>query len=59
MYAATGTVNLAQLSICFAELPHDVALVLQLLLLTVFSIKAAVFPMSAWMPDSYPTAPAR
>ena len=31
---------------------------LQLLLLTVFAIKAAVFPMSAWLPDSYPTAPA-
>jgi multicomponent Na+:H+ antiporter subunit D len=58
VYAATGTVNLAQLSTRFAELPHDVALVLQLLLLTVFSIKAAVFPMSAWLPDSYPTAPA-
>ncbi len=58
VYAATGTVNLAQLSLRLAELPHDVALVLQLLLLTVFSIKAAVFPMSAWLPDSYPTAPA-
>src|SRR5690606_9322501 len=33
-------------------------LILQLLLLTVFSIKAAVFPLSAWLPDSYPTAPA-
>ena len=34
------------------------ALVLQLLLLTTFSIKAAVFPLSFWLPDSYPTAPA-
>ena len=58
VYAATGTVNLAQLSVRLHELPHDVSLVLQLLLLTVFSIKAAVFPMSAWLPDSYPTAPA-
>ena len=33
-------------------------LVLQLLLLTTFSIKAAVFPLSFWLPDSYPTAPA-
>ena len=31
---------------------------LQLLLLTTFSIKAAVFPLSFWLPDSYPTAPA-
>ena len=58
VYAATGTVNLAQLSMRLRDLPPDVALVLQLLLLTVFSIKAAVFPMSAWLPDSYPTAPA-
>ena len=28
------------------------------MLLIVFSIKAAVFPLSAWLPDSYPTAPA-
>ena len=28
------------------------------MLLVVFSIKAAVFPLSAWLPDSYPTAPA-
>jgi len=27
-------------------------------LLVVFAIKAAVFPLSFWLPDSYPTAPA-
>ncbi|MGW5241921.1 Na+/H+ antiporter subunit D [Monashia sp. NPDC004114] len=58
VYAATGTVNLAQLSIRIADLTPSVALVLQLCLLTAFAIKAAVFPMSAWLPDSYPTAPA-
>ncbi len=58
VYAATGTVNLAQLSLRLADLPPGVQLGLQLLLLTVFSIKAAVFPLSAWLPDSYPTAPA-
>jgi multicomponent Na+:H+ antiporter subunit D len=58
VYAATGTVNLAQLSGRLADLPDGVSLILQLLLLTTFSIKAAVFPLSAWLPDSYPTAPA-
>jgi multicomponent Na+:H+ antiporter subunit D len=58
IYAACGTVNLAQLSLRLPELPPDVQLVLQLVLLSVFSIKAAVFPLSAWLPDSYPTAPA-
>ena len=28
------------------------------MLLVAFSIKAAVFPLSFWLPDSYPTAPA-
>ncbi len=58
VYAATGTVNLAQLSIRIGDLTPSVALVLQLCLLTAFAIKAAVFPMAAWLPDSYPTAPA-
>lgn len=58
VYAAVGTVNLAQLSGRLAALPSGVSLTLQLLLLTVFGIKAAVFPLSAWLPDSYPTAPA-
>lgn len=58
VYAATGTVNLAHLSKRLPEIDAGAALVLQLLLLTVFGIKAAVFPMSAWLPDSYPTAPA-
>lgn len=58
VYGATGTVNLAELSLRIADLPDGISLVLQLLLLTAFSIKAAVFPLSAWLPDSYPTAPA-
>ncbi len=33
-------------------------LLLQSMLLIAFCIKAAVFPLSAWLPDSYPTAPA-
>jgi multicomponent Na+:H+ antiporter subunit D len=58
VYAATGSLNLAQLAGRLDELPNSVSLVLQLLLLTTFSIKAAVFPLSFWLPDSYPTAPA-
>jgi multicomponent Na+:H+ antiporter subunit D len=58
VYAATGTVNFAELAIRLGELPPGVAQMLQLLLLVTFCIKAAVFPLSAWLPDSYPTAPA-
>ncbi|HEX5597704.1 MAG TPA: Na+/H+ antiporter subunit D [Micromonosporaceae bacterium] len=58
IYAATGTVNLAQLADRLDGLPDNLRLVLQLMLLLAFGIKAAVFPLSAWLPDSYPTAPA-
>ncbi|MBQ1026624.1 Na+/H+ antiporter subunit D [Micromonospora sp. C95] len=58
VYAATGTLNLAQLTARLDALPDGVRLSLQLMLLVAFGIKAAVFPLSAWLPDSYPTAPA-
>ncbi|WP_320064550.1 Na+/H+ antiporter subunit D [Micromonospora sp. RTGN7] len=58
VYAATGTLNMAQLAHRLDELPDGVRLSLQLILLLAFGIKAAVFPLSAWLPDSYPTAPA-
>ncbi|MFU8871304.1 Na+/H+ antiporter subunit D [Micromonospora sp. SL4-19] len=58
VYAATGTMNMAQLAGRLDALPGNVRLALQLMLLLAFGIKAAVFPLSAWLPDSYPTAPA-
>jgi multicomponent Na+:H+ antiporter subunit D len=58
VYASTGTVNMAQLAGRLGDLPPGVQVLLQSLLLIAFCIKAAVFPLSAWLPDSYPTAPA-
>lgn len=58
VYAATGTVNMAQLAYRLPEIDPGVAFALQLLLLLAFGIKAAIFPLFAWLPDSYPTAPA-
>lgn len=58
IYGALGTVNMAQISARMGELPQDTQLVLHMMLLVAFSIKAAVFPVSFWLPDSYPTAPA-
>ncbi|WP_322410565.1 Na+/H+ antiporter subunit D [Microbacterium invictum] len=58
IYGALGTVNMAQISERMMELPQDTQTVLHLMLLVAFSIKAAVFPLSFWLPDSYPTAPA-
>ncbi|WP_336205287.1 Na+/H+ antiporter subunit D [Nonomuraea sp. LPB2021202275-12-8] len=58
VYAATGTLSIAQLAVRFATLDVHVKLLVELTLLLTFAIKAAIFPMSAWLPDSYPTAPA-
>lgn len=58
VFGATGTVNMAQLGERLPEISSDLALVLQVILLVAFGIKAAVFPLAAWLPDSYPTAPA-
>ena len=58
IYAATGTVNMADLSGKLPRVPAGIVAVLQALLLVAFGVKAAVFPMSAWLPDSYPSAPA-
>ncbi|MFB4302152.1 Na+/H+ antiporter subunit D [Actinomadura sp. NTSP31] len=57
LYAATGTVNMAQLSWRIAELPGPVSRIGEAALLTAFAAKAAVFPLSMWLPDSYPSAP--
>jgi multicomponent Na+:H+ antiporter subunit D len=58
IYGALGTVNIVQISQRMNELPQETQLVLHLMLLLAFAIKAAVFPLSFWLPDSYPTAPA-
>lgn len=57
IYAATGTVNMADLAGRIGELPQPVRHGLGLLLLVVFGVKAAIFPLFFWLPDSYPTAP--
>lgn len=58
IYAATGTVDLAQLAGRLDNIAPATSFLLQGILLVGFCIKAAVFPMSGWLPDSYPTAPA-
>lgn len=58
VYGALGTVNIAQIAQRIGDLPVDVQIVLHVMLLVAFGIKAAVFPLSFWLPDSYPSAPA-
>lgn len=58
VYAATGTLNMAELSVRLQDISSGTRSALFAVLLVAFGIKAAVFPLSTWLPDSYPTAPA-
>ena len=57
-YAAAGTLNLSQLAVRLSEVPDGLRNTIFAVFLVAFGIKAAVFPLSNWLPDSYPTAPA-
>ena len=57
IYAATGTLNMADLAGRIGELPSGVRQSFALLLVVVFGIKAGLFPLFSWLPDSYPIAP--
>jgi multicomponent Na+:H+ antiporter subunit D len=57
VYAATGTVNMADLSQRIGDLPAGTRAALAIAMLVVFGIKAALVPLHFWLPDSYPTAP--
>lgn len=58
LYAISGTLNMAQLSVQLAasEQPSLVMIVAMLFLIA-FGIKAALFPLFFWLPASYPVAP--
>ena len=58
VYAAAGTVNMAELAIRLDDVSPGTRSALFAVLMVAFGIKAAVFPLYAWLPDSYPTAPA-
>jgi len=58
IYPMTGTLNMADLSQVMATLPPERTTVLAMLFLVAFGIKAALFPLYAWLPASYHTPPA-
>jgi multicomponent Na+:H+ antiporter subunit D len=57
LYSATGTVNMAHLATRLEQLPPGLTMTFAVMLLVVFGIKAAIFPLFFWLPDSYPMAP--
>ncbi|NNC91830.1 MAG: Na+/H+ antiporter subunit D, partial [Acidimicrobiia bacterium] len=56
-YAVTGTVNIADLTLKLEEVPRGFRTGLGWFFFMVFGIKAAIFPLFFWLPDSYPAAP--
>ena len=61
LYATTGTLNIADLAARMAELPPEeaaLARVAAMLLMIVFAVKAALFPVQFWLPATYANAPA-
>ncbi len=57
-YGWLGTLNFAELSVRLAAAGSDPRVVLLgLVLLVVFAVKAGLFPLYYWLPDSYPILP--
>jgi multicomponent Na+:H+ antiporter subunit D len=61
VYATVGTLNMADLAVRTAALSGErsgMVTAASMLLLVVFGLKAATFPLTYWLPDCYPVIPA-
>jgi len=61
LYASIGTLNIADMAVRIAALPADEAALVRvaaMLLIVVFAVKAALFPVQFWLPATYANAPA-
>ena len=61
LYASTGTLNIADLAAKLPDMPAEEAALVRvaaMLLMIVFAVKAALFPVQFWLPATYANAPA-
>lgn len=58
LYGSTSALNMADIAVKLPAVPPSMTSALAMLLLVAFGIKAAVFPLFFWLPDSYHTPPA-
>jgi len=57
IHSLTGTFYLTDLFNSFASFPHTQQILLPILLITGFGVKAAMWPLHVWAPDAYSNAP--
>ncbi|MHA3979067.1 monovalent cation/H+ antiporter subunit D [Halovulum sp. GXIMD14794] len=60
LYATTGTLNMADLAVRMQAIPAEEAALVRvaaILLMIVFAVKAALFPVQFWLPGTYANAP--
>ena len=58
LYALTGTLNMADLGVRLSETGDSMAVVAGVSLVVIgLAVKAAVFPLHGWLPDTYTYAP--
>lgn len=59
LYSYTSTLNMADMAIVLAENGlSNIALLVSVLFIMGFGLKAALVPFHAWLPDAHPAAPA-
>ena len=59
LYSFTSTLNMADMAVALAQKQSSpLVLMVAMLFITGFGIKAALVPFHAWLPDAHPSAPA-
>lgn len=59
LYSYTSTLNMADMAAVLAEKgPKNITLMVSVLFIMGFGLKAALVPFHAWLPDAHPSAPA-
>jgi multicomponent Na+:H+ antiporter subunit D len=59
IYATTGTLNMADISITVSSNPNRASIIFSSILFIIgFGLKAALVPFHSWLPDAHPSAPA-
>src|SRR3989338_6309571 len=59
LYSATSTLNMADMALALSVEKHpNILILVSILFIMGFGLKAALVPFHAWLPDAHPSAPA-